>query len=70
MSVLTQFKGIVRTGWVIEITAAPEGESELTPGSRVWVAGVDDAGLVNVILDEGRGEWRSMDPEAFEWREV
>lgn len=67
MSLLPQYRRIVRSGSLIRITGALEGETELVPGTKVWVAGVDDAGSVNVILDRGYGEWRSFDPEDFEW---
>lgn len=68
MSVLPKYQSIVKTGTIIKITRAPEGEDELVPGTRLWVAGVDDAGRINVILNEGCGEWRSFDPEdGFEW---
>lgn len=70
MSVLQQHKGVVPSGVIVKITSAPEGETELTVGSLVWVAGVDDSGRVNVILYEGHGAWRSFNPEEFEWREV
>lgn len=70
MSVLAKHKGLVRSGRIIEITEAPEDETELVVGARVWVAGVDDAGNVNVIMDSGRGEWRVFDAEQFEWREL
>jgi len=70
MSVLAKYKGIVDSGIIIQITKAPEGEEELVPGTRVQVASVDDAGSVNVILNEGHGEWRSFDPEDFEWVKI
>ena len=70
MSVLTQYQGTVPSGVIIDITSAPEGETELIPGAWVEVAGVDDAGSVNVRLHEGRGEWRVFDPAEFRWRFV
>ena len=70
MSVLAKYRGIVPSGVIIEITSAPEGETELARGTRVEVAGVDDAGSVNVRLHEGRGESRVFDPAEFRWRFV
>jgi len=70
MSVLARYKGIVGSGMIIEITKVPEGEEVLAVGERVWVAGVDDAGRVNVIRDLGNGDWMSFNPKGVEWRRL
>jgi len=71
MSVLPKFKGIVRSGSLIQFTKVPEDETELKVGSVVQVAGIDDAGLVQVVMDRGYGDWRAFDFEmGYEWEEV